>query len=183
MIDLQPTLQGDLVRLRPLQPEDWDALYAVASDPEIWAMHPMPDRYLEPVFRDYFAEAMASGGAFAIVDQQSGVIIGSTLFAGHDPVQSEIEIGWTFYARSHWRTGHNREVKALMLRHIFAFVETVLFRIGATNLRSRAAVERLGARLISEYLLEYKGRQVPYVSYHLKVTDAAKGALALDLTK
>lgn len=183
MIDLQPTLVGDLVRLRPLVPDDFAALYAVASDPEIWSIHPAPDRYQEPVFRKFFAEALASNGAFAIIDQSTNAIIGSTRFAGHDAVKGEIEIGWTFYARSHWRTGHNREVKALMLCHIFPHVKIVVFRIGAGNSRSRLAVERLGAKLVpGEYMLEYGGRPTPFVTYHLTAGDAASGALALEAT-
>jgi N-acetyltransferase len=61
--DLQPTLKGERVTLRPCRAEDWDALYAVASDPLIWEVHPASDRYKEPVFREYFSAALASRGA------------------------------------------------------------------------------------------------------------------------
>ena len=79
--DIQPTLTGEKVTLRPLSEEDYQALYAVASDPEIWAMHPYRDRYKREVFDDFFAEALASNGAVAIIDQASGDMIGSTRFA------------------------------------------------------------------------------------------------------
>ncbi len=146
--DIQPTLVGSKVLLRPLCEDDYDALFAVASDPEIWAMHPYSDRYKPEVFREFFDGALASKGAFAVIDQVDGKIIGSTRLANYVASAREIEIGWTFFATSHWRGGYNREVKALMLRYIFAHVDIVVFQIGATNFRSRTAVERLGGKLI-----------------------------------
>ena len=61
-MDRQPVLEGQRLVLRPLTPDDWDALYAVASDRELWALHPSHDRYQEPVFREFFADALANGG-------------------------------------------------------------------------------------------------------------------------
>jgi N-acetyltransferase len=176
--DIQPVLVGDKVTLRPLEAQDFDALYAVASDPEIWAMHPFPDRYQREVFEDFFEGAMASRGAFAVVDKISGKIIGSTRLANYVADTSEIEIGWTFYATAHWRNGTNRQVKALLLSHIFPHVNIVVFRVGASNLRSRTAVERLGARLALEYPFEYGGKSHDYVRYELTEKDAHKGAVA-----
>jgi RimJ/RimL family protein N-acetyltransferase len=142
--ELQPTLRGELVELLPLRPDDFDALYAVAADPLIWAQHPASDRYLEPVFRDFFRGALDSGGAFIVLDAMSGQVIGSTRFYGYDAARSEIEIGWTFLARSRWGGQCNREMKDLLLRHAFRFVRTVLFHIGTTNVRSRRAMEKIG---------------------------------------
>ncbi|HJP60115.1 MAG TPA: GNAT family N-acetyltransferase [Gemmatimonadaceae bacterium] len=142
--DLQPTLRGDLVELRPLRDEDFDAVYAVASDPLIWEQHPERERYREDVFRRFFHEAMESGGAFLILDRASGKPVGSTRYFGYDPQQSEIEIGWTFLARSHWGGRFNGEMKRLMLEHAFRFVKHVVFLVGPQNLRSRKAVERIG---------------------------------------
>lgn len=176
--DIQPTLTGEKVILRPLRDDDFEALYAVASDPEIWAMHPYRDRYKRDVFEIFFAEAMASKGAFAFIDRADGAMIGSSRFANYSAEAQEIEIGWTFYATSHWRDGTNREVKALMLRYIFPHARTVVFQIGAENYRSRTAVERLGARLTQEYAREYRGATQTYVRYELTQTDAENGALA-----
>jgi RimJ/RimL family protein N-acetyltransferase len=142
--ELQPTLTGELVVLRPLRPEDWDELYAVASDPLIWEQHPNSDRYKEDVFKEFFREALASGGAFAALDVKDGRIIGSSRYAFYDEANSEIEIGWTFLARSHWGGRYNGEVKRLMLQHAFRFVRRVLFRIGTQNYRSQRAVEKIG---------------------------------------
>lgn len=179
--DIQPVLVGDRAMLRPLVMTDYDALYDVASDPEIWAMHPFRDRYKREVFDAFFADAIASQGAFAIVDRATHKIIGSTRFANYNPATAEIEIGWTFFATAYWRTGINREVKALMLRYIFQFVRIVVFQIGAHNFRSRTAVERLGGKLVGEHKREHGGQVHDYTTYHLTRADALSGALATSL--
>lgn len=143
-VDLQPVLNGALVRLRPLRIEDFPDLYAVASDPLIWEQHPERERYQEATFQKFFDEAIASKGALLAVDAASGQVIGSSRYFGYDPARSEIEIGWTFLARSHWGGRYNGEMKSLMLRHAFGFVERVVFLIGPQNVRSQRAVERIG---------------------------------------
>ena len=142
--DLQPTLKGQILELRPLQPEDFHQLYAVASDPLIWEQHPASDRYQEAVFKRFFSEALESGGALIALDSKDGRVIGSSRFHGYDEPKSEIEIGWTFLARSHWGGVYNGEMKQLMLRHAFRFVGSVVFLIGPGNLRSQKAVEKIG---------------------------------------
>src|SRR5206468_5936148 len=94
--DLQPTLKGEFLELRPLRPEDFHDLYAVASDRLIWEQHPSSDRYKEEVFREFFRVAMESGGAFVVLDNKNGRIIGSSRFHGYEEQKREIEIGWTF---------------------------------------------------------------------------------------
>jgi N-acetyltransferase len=142
--DLQPILKGELLELRPLRPEDFHDLYSVAADPLIWEQHPNSDRYQEEVFREFFRVALESGGALVAIDSKDGQVIGSSRFHGYDEEKSEIEIGWTFLARSHWGGTYNREMKRLMLRHAFRFVESVIFLIGQENFRSQRAVEKIG---------------------------------------
>ncbi len=144
-LDLQPKLKGELIELRPLAPEDWHELFAVASDPLIWEQHPENDRYKEDVFKIFFEGALESGGAFVVVDTKTQQIIGSTRFHGYDPKKSEVEIGWTFLARKYWGGRYNREMKQLMLAHAFEFVENVVFFVGENNMRSRRATEKIGA--------------------------------------
>lgn len=146
--DLQPTLCGKLVSLRPLQESDFDPLYAVACDPLLWEMHPERNRFQRDVFQRFFAGAVESRGALTAIDAQTGSVIGTSRFARHDPALRTIEVGYTFVARSLWERGHNREMKALMLHHAFGFVDRVLFYIGEQNIRSRRAVEKIGARLV-----------------------------------
>jgi RimJ/RimL family protein N-acetyltransferase len=145
VFDLQPTLEGKLLRLRPLQPEDWDDLYAVASDPLIWEQHPKKDRYKEEIFREFFREALESRGALIVIDSKDGQVIGSSRFHGYDKDKSEIEIGWTFLTRSHWGGLYNREMKQIMLRLAFTFVKSVVFLVGPENWRSQRALEKIGA--------------------------------------
>ncbi len=142
--DLQPVLKGELVELRPLREEDFDALFAVASDPLIWEQHPVRDRYEEEVFREFFRRGLESGGAFAVLDRRDGRIVGSTRFHHYDEAGSEVEIGFTFLARSHWGGRYNGEMKRLMLDHAFRFVERVVFLVGPKNFRSQRAVEKIG---------------------------------------
>jgi RimJ/RimL family protein N-acetyltransferase len=142
--ELQPVLKGELIELRPLRSEDWDDLFAVASDPLIWQQHPENDRYTEDVFKIFFKDALDSAGAFVVIDTKSQQIIGSTRFHGYDPEKSEIEIGWTFLARKYWGGRYNREMKQLMLAHAFKFVENVVFFVGESNIRSQKATEKIG---------------------------------------
>ncbi|MGA8538357.1 MAG: GNAT family N-acetyltransferase [Terriglobales bacterium] len=137
-------MHGELLQLRPLRPEDFNALYAVASDPLIWEQHPMNNRYQEEIFKAFFCEALESRGALIAIDSKDAQIIGSSRFHGYNNEKSEIEIGWTFLARSHWGGIYNAEMKLLMLRHAFKFVNSVIFLVGPKNLRSQRAVEKIG---------------------------------------
>ena len=87
---------------------------------------------------------MASGGALAVFDRATGAMIGSSRYNAYDPIAREVEIGWTFLARSNWGGRYNGEMKSLMLRHAFRFVESVVFLIGPQNVRSQRAIERIG---------------------------------------
>jgi RimJ/RimL family protein N-acetyltransferase len=140
----QPRLLGTLVELRPLRAEDAEELFRVASDPMIWEQHPARDRYKPEVFVEFFLGALASGGALTAIDLVDGKIIGSSRFHGYDAEVSEVEIGWTFLARSHWGGRYNGEMKRLMVAHALNFVHRVVFLIGTGNVRSQRAIERLG---------------------------------------
>jgi len=146
--ELQPVLRGKRLWLRPLREEDWNALFAVASDPLIWEQHPEPTRYQEAVFRQYFRGAIESGGAFVVLDAKDDSIIGSTRYLGYDEAASEIEIGFTFLARRYWGGTYNREMKDLLLRHAFRFVRHVVFVVGLENWRSQKAMEKIGGRRV-----------------------------------
>jgi RimJ/RimL family protein N-acetyltransferase len=143
--DYQPVLKGELVELRPLRAEDYDDLYAAAADPLIWEQHPVSDRHEETAFRKFFREALASGGGLIAIDVGSQRVVGSSRFHGYDSERSEVEIGWTFLARSHWGGRYNGEMKRLMLQHAFRFVRYVVFLVGPQNIRSQRALEKIGA--------------------------------------
>src|SRR5262249_46855708 len=98
----------------------------------------------EEVFKVFFREALESRGALLALDRQDGRAIGSSRFHGYDEGKSEVEIGWTFLARSHWGGAYNGEMKRLMLRHAFRFVNGVIFLGGPPNFGSERAVEKIG---------------------------------------
>lgn len=142
--DYQPALKGERVELAPLRSEDYCGLRAVAADPLIWEQHPDRSRHEEESFKAFFREALASGGALIAIDCNTQRVIGSSRFHGYDQVRSEVEIGWTFLARTHWGGTYNREMKQLMLQHAFRFVNGVVFLIDPQNMRSQRAVEKIG---------------------------------------
>ena len=145
--DWQPRLQGRLLSLRPVTAGDWEPLFALASDPQVWALHPASDRWREEVFRPYFEEGLASGGALVAVDEATGSVIGWSRYSQQFVDPGEVEIGWTFLARAFWGGAYNGEMKQLMLAHAFQYVDRVILRIGETNARSRRAAEKIGAKL------------------------------------
>lgn len=179
-MDRQPVLEGERLLLRPLEPSDWDALYAIASDPQVWEQHPMHDRWREDVFRAFFDDALAKGGALAVIDKSSDAIIGSSRFQQYEPEDGgSVEIGWTFLAPRCWGKGINNEMKRLMLAHAFKFVERVDFRVGETNWRSRQALENIGAeRTRRTELSRYDGKRVIHIVYEITRDSFASGPLA-----
>ncbi|WP_082050369.1 GNAT family N-acetyltransferase [Risungbinella massiliensis] len=145
--DFQPQLGSELIEIRPLRAEDFTELYTVASDPLIWTQHPNKNRHEEEEFKAFFLDALNSKGALAVIDNKEDRLIGSSRYHGYNEERDEIEIGWTFLARSHWGGTYNQELKRLMLQHAFKFVSNVIFLIGRNNFRSQRAVEKIGGVL------------------------------------
>ncbi len=166
--DFQPTLIGDTIIIRPLRPDDWAPMFAAASDPAIWELHPARKRYTEPVFRQFFDVGLASGTAFAFVERASGELVGSSRYYGYDQALSEVEIGWTFVVRRLWGGKINREVKRLMLDHAFGFVDTVIFWVGEHNLRSRGAMTNIGGVLRDGIFVRESSGDAPNVVFEIQ---------------
>jgi len=177
--DFQPTLIGPTVIVRPITAEDWAQIYAAGSDPKIWEVHPVPDRYTEPKLRKFFDDAVASKMAFAFVDRGSGQIIGTSRYHGHDSAKREIEIGWTFLARTHWGGATNREVKRLMLDHAFTFVDSVIFWVGETNWRSQGAMTKIGGIKRDGLFTRESTGAVPYFIFDITKARYEAGGRAL----
>lgn len=156
---IQPVLENEKAVLIPLKTEDFERLYAAASDPLVWAQHPNKNRYQREVFEVFFAGAIQSKGAFLIKDLESGDVAGCTRFYDYNPEKNLIYIGYTFYARKYWGTGMNIAVKKTMLDYIFQFVDVVHFHIGANNIRSQLAIAKLGAVKVGEIEVAYFGEQ------------------------
>ena len=172
--ELQPRIQNDLIRLEPLEAGDFEILYAVAADPLIWEQHPSSDRYQRPVFENFFKGAMESGGAFRVIDNKNGELIGSSRYCNLDEAMRQIEIGYTFLARSRWARHYNLALKTLMLDHAFKFVGRVTFKVGINNWRSRKAMEKLGGIYIGEESVAYSGEPSrPNVVFKIDAADWA----------
>ena len=165
--DFQPTLVSPSITIRPIVAGDWQQLFAAGSDPKIWEVHPVPDRYTEPRFKTFFDAALNSKMAFVFVDRSTNRLIGSSRYYGHTPATGEIEIGWTFLARSHWGGVANREVKRLMLDHAFTFADTVVFWVGEDNVRSRGAMTKIGGVLRDGLFTRELSGDRPYVIFDI----------------
>jgi len=150
MINLQPILENDLVIVRPLQIEDFEKLYQVASDPLIWELHQNPDRCELSVFKQFFKDAMYSKGAFVIIDKKTQNIIGSSRFKLDEISGEAVEIGWTFLSRDYWGGTYNKSFKNLMIHHAFQYFDYILFQVDKNNFRSQKAVKNLGGELIDK---------------------------------
>jgi RimJ/RimL family protein N-acetyltransferase len=172
--ELQRSFENRWIKLEPLALNDFDALYSVASDPLIWEQHPNKDRHRREVFAVYFKGAIESGGAFRVIDNTTGALIGSSRYYDLDETRRIVAIGYTFIARDHWGGRYNRALKTLMLEHAFRWVDRVIFHVGADNLRSRKAMEKLGGIHIGEAQMSYYGEPSrPNVIYEIVGADWA----------
>jgi RimJ/RimL family protein N-acetyltransferase len=166
--DLQPTLHGHLIDLRPLRYDDFEALFLAASDPLIWEQHPERDRYKRKVFQKFFDGAIESKGALVVIERQSGQIIGTSRYCHLNIAEREVEIGFTFLARAFWGGTYNGELKRLMLDHAFRFVDRVVFVVGETNLRSQKALEKIGATFVEKKQIPGRdGNAIPRLIFGL----------------
>ena len=105
----------------------------------------------------FFQGAMESKGAFLVYDKNKNVPIGSSRYYAVDGNENAVAIGYTFIARDHWGGFYNPALKKLMIDYALQFVDFVVFHIGAVNIRSQKAIERLGAVKIDEVEMKYYG--------------------------
>ena len=169
---LQPQLSNSVVSIQPLKVSDFDALFALASDPQVWAQHPNPERYKQEVFEVYFQGAMDSGGAFLVRNAQTQEVVGCSRYYDYKPEERSILIGYTFLGKAFWGGTFNPALKELMLNHAFQFVDRVFFHVGKVNCRSQMAMERLGALLVEEAPIAYYGEKVqPNLVYQIRKED------------
>jgi len=146
------TLENARVRLRPLDVTDFEALKAIAFDPEIWQWMTTPAPKNSVDLAAYLADAIAARNAglrypFAIIDRETGRLVGSTSYCSFAPKDRRLEIGWTWLGREFQRTGINRAAKHLLLSYAFGELgcERVELKTDARNKRSQEAMRRIGA--------------------------------------
>lgn len=158
IFDLQPKhLQNELIKLVPLHENDFEELYEVASDPLVWEQHPNKLRYQREVFQNFFQGAIESKGAFFVRDAETNEAIGSSRFYDYNEKDASVLIGYTFIGRKYWGNGYNKALKKLMMEYAFQYVDTIYFHIGANNIRSQKAMEKIGGIKIDEFEVEYYG--------------------------
>jgi N-acetyltransferase len=152
MWDLQPTLEGHIVRLEPLASRHHDGLRAAASPAEIWDYWSFNAGASDSAFDEWFdgavAEAADGGDAhFATILQASGEPVGSTSFCTIREQDRGVEIGWTWLTPAVWGTGANTEAKFLQLQYAFETLGCIRVEWDTYehNARSRAALTKLGA--------------------------------------
>jgi RimJ/RimL family protein N-acetyltransferase len=150
--DIQPTLTGPTIELRPLQLSHQEALVNAASDGELWTMKvtvvPGPE-----TAGQYIATALAGQQAgtvmpFVVVKRETGQVVGSTRFWKIDRVNRKLEIGHSWLSASVQRSGVNTEAKYLLLTYAFEAMNAVRvqFTTDELNEKSRAAILRIGAK-------------------------------------
>ena len=169
MINIQPQLENDLVILEPLNQNDFENLYAAAADPKVWEQHPNKNRYKRDVFQTFFDGAIESKGAFKIIFKETNQVIGSSRFYDYDENDASIIVGYTFYSTDSWGKGINPSVKKLMFDYIFQFVDKIYLHVGANNIRSQIAVQRLDCTKIQEELVAYYGEE-PKLNFVYEIT-------------
>ena len=153
MINVQPTiLEGHGIRLEPLTEEHHEALAAASSDGRLWELWyiavPPPEGMC-----GYVSEALKGQQAghmlpWVVRDVANGAIIGTTRYHDIAPNIDRVEIGYTWYMQSRWRTHVNTTCKLLLLTHAFETLgcKVVGLRTDIFNFRSQRAIEALGAK-------------------------------------
>lgn len=147
-----PELQGETVTLIPLLPNHAADLVRAASDGELWDLwythvpcHEDVDAYIETALH---GQSMGLALPYAVLERQSGKIIGTTRYCNADPVNRRVEIGFTFYAQRFHGTCINTECKYLLLKHAFTQLDAIAVELRTHwhNKRSQAAISKLGAK-------------------------------------
>lgn len=165
------------IRLEPLSLAHEAALRAAAADGELWNIRvtsvPEPDQT-----RKYIEDALAmreAGNrfAFAVIEDATGKVLGSTSYHDILPAVKRVEIGYTWYGKSNQRSHVNSTCKLLMMQHAFDTLgcNVVGWRTDNFNFASQAAIERLGARkdgIIRGHALRRDGTIRDTVMYSLR---------------
>ena len=148
MLDL-PTLSSNGIILKSLMLTHANDLAQACQDGELWKINvtsvPEPDKVINYINK---AASTPDRKAFVVIDASTGKAIGSTSFHDILPFAKRLEIGYTWYAKSYWRTHVNTTCKLMLLTHIFETLDyqTVGWRTDIGNHRSQRAIERLGAK-------------------------------------
>ncbi|NYT76493.1 GNAT family N-acetyltransferase [Alcaligenaceae bacterium] len=170
------TLSGNGVLLVPLLPEHGQALDNAAADGKLWQLRvtsvPAPgemDAYIDTALAGQEAAHMLP---FAVIDEHSGDVVGSTRYHDIMPAVARLEIGYTWYAKRCQRSHINTTCKLLLLRHAFDTLGAAVvgWRTDNFNFASQKAIERLGAHkdgVLRHHALRRDGSVRDTVAYSL----------------
>lgn len=145
------TLQSDYVKLVPLSNEHHDELVEAVKDGELWnlsyAAVPHSQKMKEEINKRLLLLSQEKMLPFTVIHRPTNKIVGMTTYCQIDSVNRRLDIGFTWYAKSYWRTALNTECKKLLLTHAFEQLNCIAvgFRVDTLNQRSQNAVRRLGA--------------------------------------
>ena len=146
-------LQGERIILKPLEFEHAPALCESVRDGELWKLWytriPSPEQMTAEIQRRLDLQQMGSMLPFTVEERDSGRLLGMTTFMNIEAEHRRVEIGSTWYSQSVQRSYVNTECKNLLLSHAFDTLNCIAveFRTSSFNFKSRAAIERLGAKL------------------------------------
>lgn len=162
-------LEGNRVKLIPLETEHVNALYHCSRDPKIWELYPIHIRTREEMER--FVHKALEGRSkkeqypFVVFDKEANEIVGTTRYLRISEDNNNLNIGSTWYSSKVWRTRVNTESKYLLLRYAFEQLQVNRVEIvtTTTNIRSQQAIERLGA--VKEGVLRKKYYNMDYIIY------------------
>ncbi|MGH8832667.1 MAG: GNAT family N-acetyltransferase [Polaromonas sp.] len=170
-------LSGRGVELVPLALDHEMGLRAAAADGELWKLRitsvPEPEQTRAYIETALAAREAGHRFAFAVCDQASGTVLGSSSYHDILPAVKRIEIGYTWYAERYQRTHVNTTCKLLMLTHAFETLacHVVGWRTDNFNFASQRAIERLGAQkdgVIRGHALRRDGTIRDTVMYSLR---------------
>jgi N-acetyltransferase len=164
-MNIKNKLENENFIIKKLNNSDFNLLYNIGKNKKIWKQHPENDRWKKEKFKKFFNYGIKNKfGIYGIFDKSNNTIIGSTRYYSYSKKENYVKIGFTFLTPEHWGTNTNIQIKTLMLAYAFNYVENVYFDIGKNNIRSRKAIEKIGATL-------YLDSDIGNVVYILKMED------------
>ena len=147
-MDIKNKLENKNFILKLLNKNDFNVLYNIGKIKKIWEQHPENDRWKKEKFNIFFNKGIENKfGLYGIYDKSKNTIIGSTRYYSYSKKKKSIKIGFTFLTPEYWSSDTNLQIKTLMLGYAFKYVENIYFDIGKNNIRSRKAIEKIGATL------------------------------------
>ena len=147
-MDIKNKLENKNFILKLLNKNDFNVLYNIGKIKKIWEQHPENDRWKKEKFNIFFNKGIENKfGFYGIYNKSNSTLIGSTRYYSYSKKKKSIKIGFTFLTPGYWGSDTNLQIKTLMLGYAFNYVDNIYFDIGKNNIRSRKAIEKIGATL------------------------------------